>query len=81
MTATPTLTLARWMQDNGLDDEALAALARRDRSNIGRLRRGEISPSWELAAILVVISDGRLQPTIWLPPAPKWAKPLKRTAA
>jgi hypothetical protein len=75
-----SMTLGEWMQIHGLGDDDVAALTRRDRSNVSKLRRQKTKPSWKLASILQVISDGAVTANDWMPPPPKWAKPLKRAA-
>ena len=51
--ANPATPLARWMDENGKDDAAVAAEAGCvSRSQVNRLKNGASKPSWASAAAL-----------------------------
>lgn len=53
-----TTMLQKFMDAENLSDEQVAALTGRDRTTIGRIRRGKKSPSLELALKIERISGG-----------------------
>lgn len=54
------MKLGEWMEESQLDDAAVAARVRSDRSTISRVRRGMHKPSWELVEKLRDVSDGKV---------------------
>jgi hypothetical protein len=66
MSANPgPISLAQWMETEGLDDEDVVdRLARvdvkTDRSSVNRYRRGQRRPEWDVIAGLKKISKGRV---------------------
>ena len=53
-----TMTLADYMQANGLDDAAMGAKIGRNRASISRYRRKLEIPSSEIVKLIVAVSDG-----------------------
>jgi transcriptional regulator with XRE-family HTH domain len=64
---TTTKTLAQWMRANDLGDAQVAEMVGFDRSTISRVRRGDVLPSWELAAALYKVSHYAVSPVTFLP--------------
>jgi transcriptional regulator with XRE-family HTH domain len=65
------MTLADWMAENGMDDEALAAALEIDRSTASRFRRGKLLPSSKAIERIASLTNGQVQPNTFfgLPPA------------
>lgn len=62
-----THPLTRYRHDADLSMAALAAKAGTTRQTIHRIESGEQRPSWELAARLIAVSEGRLSADDFLP--------------
>jgi len=60
------MKLSDWMQTAGITDEELARRVGKDRVTISRVRRGKNFPSWELAAQLRRVTDGKVGPEDFL---------------
>jgi transcriptional regulator with XRE-family HTH domain len=56
------MTLAEWMEANGLTDETLAAALKIDRSTASRFRRAKMLPSSAAIAEIFRLSDGKVEP-------------------
>jgi len=59
------MKLQNWMDENGLDDEALALRVGRHRTQILRVRTGRSRPSDDLKRAIADASEGRVQPNDW----------------
>lgn len=69
-----TLTLPEWMKACGLKDEDVGTLVGRTRTSISRLRRGLVTPDYDLMQRFREVSDGKVD-------FPTWAKIKKQSAA
>ena len=56
------MTLAEWMDANGVNDDDLAEMLQVDRSTASRYRRGKLIPSAGLLEKIIKITAGRVQP-------------------
>lgn len=61
-----SITLATYMEREGIDDAAFATLIGKDRTTVSRLRRGLIRPSLELAADIEKVTGGCVPMGVWL---------------
>lgn len=65
------MKLAEFMEDRGLDDEAMAALVRADgvtkcdRTQMSRYRRGVRRPEWNVIARIRVVTDDAVTGADW----------------
>lgn len=67
------MTLEKWMAREGVDDETLATKVKSHRITISRIRRGKNKPSWELAAKIKAVTNGRVRADDFLPSARRTA--------
>jgi transcriptional regulator with XRE-family HTH domain len=63
------MKLKDWMEWRGLNDEQVAKLVKVDRSTISRIRRGELMPSWGLAARFHEVTDESVSANDFMPQA------------
>jgi len=62
------MTLAEYMDINGLRDADMASRLGIDRSNVSRLRRGKITPSAKILARIASATDGQVTANDFFPP-------------
>ena len=61
------MTLDAYLTDRDLTDLQFAGLVQADRSTISRLRRGKLTPSFDLLQRIAVATDGQVTPNDFLP--------------
>lgn len=61
-----TTPLARYMDAQSLSDAEMAALIGKDRSLVNRLRRGEVKPTLEVAALVERHTAGAVPMQAWV---------------
>ena len=63
------MTFAKWLELSSIDDAKAARMFRRDRAHISKLRRGKVTPSYELMLLIRDVSDGAVTLDSWAPEA------------
>lgn len=58
--------LALYMQRHGLDDADIASRIGKDRSTVNRIRRGEVRPTLDVAAMIETHTDGEVPMQAWI---------------
>ena len=61
------MTFAKWLELSSIDDAKAAQMFRRDRAHISKLRRGKVTPSYELMLSIRDASDGAVTLDSWAP--------------
>lgn len=59
--------LSKYMADNGLSDEKVAAAIGKSRVSVTRYRNGKMRPNWETTERICEWSNGAVTPNDWLP--------------
>lgn len=73
------MTFAKWLELSNIDDAKAARMFARDRAHISKLRRGKVTPSYELMLLIRDKSDGAVTLDSWQRPEPA-RKPKRREA-
>ena len=63
------MTFAKWLELSNIDDAKAASLFKRDRAHISKLRRGKVTPSYELMLVIRDKSDGAVTLDSWQRPS------------
>lgn len=63
------MTFAKWLELSNIDDAKAARMFRRDRAHISKMRRGKVTPSYELMLVIRDVSDGAVSLDSWAPEA------------
>jgi hypothetical protein len=63
------MTFAKWLELTKIDDAEAARMFLRDRAHISKLRRGKVTPSYELMLVIRDASDGAVTLDSWAPEA------------
>jgi hypothetical protein len=61
------MTFAKWLDLTQTSDADAAKLFARDRAHISKLRRGKVTPSYELMLLIRDKSDGAVTLDSWAP--------------
>jgi transcriptional regulator with XRE-family HTH domain len=56
------MKLSDYLEANGITDAEFAALIRKDRSSVTRLRSGDTKPSWDTAQKIAEVTNGVVTP-------------------
>jgi hypothetical protein len=61
------MTFAKWLELSNIDDAKAARMFARDRAHISKLRRGKVTPSYELMLSIRDKTDGAVTLDSWAP--------------
>lgn len=61
------MTFEKWLELTQTDDAAAAALFKRDRAHISKIRRGKVTPSFDLMIVIRDKTEGAVPLDSWAP--------------
>lgn len=75
------MTFAKWLELSNIDDAKAARMFKRDRAHISKLRRGKVTPSYELMLAIRDASEGAVTLDSWAGDEPARSNHRKGRAA